>query len=304
MTNPSKYLVIYHGNCWDGAAAAYCTQKYIVSLAPTPADVEVQLEPWAYADDRDVLEFVTALNASDLTIYIVDFSFSRDITAALCKLNGVSAVYVLDHHKTAKAHLQDWDDAPNNLHVTFDMTRSGAKICYDRSPILYSTGVTTLVNFIQDRDLWTWKLPQTKAVMAYMDALERTPENFAQASTDFGKVDGLLMYVMAGTAILEYQARVIAEHVKHIKFHTVHGYKFATVNATTLPSEIGQAILEAYPEVQVAHMYNQREDLKMVVNSLRSRPESAGGVDVSHIAKVFGGGGHYSAAGYETGLYP
>jgi nanoRNase/pAp phosphatase (c-di-AMP/oligoRNAs hydrolase) len=140
--------------------------------------------------------------------------------------------------------------------------------------------------------------------MAYMDTLDKTPENFMVAVRQLTWDKGVQMMCDAGKAILSYQARVIAEHVKHIKFHTVHGYKFATVNATTLPSEIGQAILEAYPEVQVAHMYNQREDLKMVVNSLRSRPESAGGVDVSHIAKVFGGGGHYSAAGYETGLYP
>lgn len=86
-------------------------------------------------------------------------------------------VVVLDHHKTALETLPPSGTGPANLHVELDMTRSGATIAYDyflqklqaqSSPRNLVEGdkithVETLFKYIEDADLWTWALPDSKA---------------------------------------------------------------------------------------------------------------------------------------------
>lgn len=86
-------------------------------------------------------------------------------------------VVVLDHHKTALETLPPMGTGPANLHVELDMTRSGATIAYDyflqklqaqSSPRNLVEGdkitrVETLFKYIEDADLWTWALPDSKA---------------------------------------------------------------------------------------------------------------------------------------------
>lgn len=303
MTNPAKYLVIYHGNCWDGAAAAYCMMCHLQKAMPVNWE-DIIVQPWVYGDKRDVVEYVQGLGPGDLRIYIVDFSFNRTTLTSLCDCTNVASVSVIDHHKTAQADLENWKGAPVNFYCIFDMARSGARLCFNLCCAQLGPAVEQLVNYIQDRDLWEWKLAGTTAVMAWMDTMDRTPANFAVAVKHNGPRDGLEVIKTKGLAILEYQHRVITEHVSRAALVIRDGYTFATVNATTLPSEIGQALLEKFPAADVAHMYNDRYDLSKRIHSLRSRKATEGGVDVSAIAKKHGGGGHYSAAGYETELCP
>lgn len=302
MTNPTKYLVIYHGNCWDGAAAAYCMMCHLQKAAPVNWE-DIIVQPWTYGDKRDVVEYVKGL-VDLVAIYIVDFSFARSTLQQLCTTINVDSVMVVDHHKTAQAELENWLDAPINFGCMFDMARSGARLCFNMCCAQLGPAVEQLVNYVQDRDLWEWKLAGTTAVMAWMDTMDRTPANFAVAVKHNGPRDGIEVIKTKGLAILEYQHRVITEHASRAALVKRDGYTFATVNATTLPSEIGHALLEKFPEADVAHMYNDRYDLGKRIHSLRSRKATEGGVDVSAIAKKHGGGGHYSAAGYETGLCP
>jgi nanoRNase/pAp phosphatase (c-di-AMP/oligoRNAs hydrolase) len=300
MTTQPKYLIIHHGNCWDGAAAAYCTMCHLQKVGPVHWE-DIIVQPWNYGDKRDVVEYVQGLDG-ELVIYIVDFSFNRATLQQLCTSPNVHTVTVVDHHKTAQAELENWLDAPVNFACTFDMERSGARMCFNMCCVPLGPAVEQLVNYIQDRDLWEWKLIGTTAVMAWMDTMDRTPANFALAVKYAAPHDGLDLMKAEGLAILKYQARVISEHVARATMVKRGGYTYATVNATTLTSEIGSALLEKFPEADVAHMYNDRHDMGKRIHSLRSRKANAGGVDVSAIAKAHGGGGHYSAAGYKKEL--
>jgi nanoRNase/pAp phosphatase (c-di-AMP/oligoRNAs hydrolase) len=298
MNAQPQYLIIHPGNCWDGAAAAYCTMCHLQKVAfVNPEDFIVQ--PWTYGDKRDVVEYVKGI-ADAQHLYIVDFSFDRATLQNLCEL--LNSVTVIDHHKTAQAELENWTAAPINFYRKFDMERSGARLCFDMCCKPLGAAVETLINFIQDRDLWEWKLVGTTAVMAWMDVMDRTPSNFSLAVHYMSQPNGLDLMKAEGLAILKYQARVIAEHVSRAALVKRGGYTYATVNATTLTSEIGSALLEKFPEADVAHMYNDRHDMGKRIHSLRSRKANAGGIDVSAIAKAHGGGGHYSAAGYEKEL--
>jgi oligoribonuclease NrnB/cAMP/cGMP phosphodiesterase (DHH superfamily) len=87
-------------------------------------------------------------------------------------------VTILDHHKTALEALLDDAGTAKNVTKIIDMNRSGATIAFDffRDKLL-STGtseiklvpdnklekVEKLFKFIEDGDLWRWKLPHSKA---------------------------------------------------------------------------------------------------------------------------------------------
>ena len=65
----------------------------------------------------------------------------------------------------------------------FDMGRSGAVLAWDYFFGGPSTGRPRpwIVEYVQDRDLWAWKLPRSKEVSAYLRSLEA---NFSISSPD------------------------------------------------------------------------------------------------------------------------
>lgn len=95
-------------------------------------------------------------------------------------------VIVLDHHKTALEMLNTTESQHPNLDARLDMSRSGATIALDyfkpevhRLKFLFpfllndlmhvmqiSTDQRTIFDYIEDADLWKWKLPDNKAFHA------------------------------------------------------------------------------------------------------------------------------------------
>jgi nanoRNase/pAp phosphatase (c-di-AMP/oligoRNAs hydrolase) len=75
------------------------------------------------------------------------------------------------------------------------------------------------------------------------------------------------------------------------------GYTVPRINVTHMISELGNKLAEKHP---FAALYFDTGDGKRVF-SLRS---VEGGVDVSEIAKQYGGGGHPHAAGFTVNKPP
>ena len=89
-------------------------------------------------------------------VIIVDFSYPRDVLIKMAE--DADSIIVLDHHKTAEENLKGLD------FCIFDMTRSGAVMAWEH---FHGKGNTPLLfQYIQDRDLWQWKLPQSKEFSA------------------------------------------------------------------------------------------------------------------------------------------
>ena len=74
----------------------------------------------------------------------------------------------------------------------------------------------------------------------------------------------------------------------------INGYAVPTVNSPILQSELGNYLCKDHP---FAAFYHIDKDLGEVW-SLRSDKNDLGAVDVSEIAKSFGGGVHKNAAGF------
>lgn len=254
--------ILYHKNCMDGNGAAFAAYKKFGESAT--------YIPVNYGEDIPSMP-----NAEE--IYILDFSFPKQI---LLDMAEKAKVVVLDHHKTAEADLKDLTFAK------FDMNKSGAMMAWE---YFHGTDrIHTSISHIQDRDLWQFKLADTKAFSAGAYTLIRDFRDLGRINTDD--------LIDSGESILAYQEQTLQSLLNnaYLEKQTFDGieYSVAKCNSPVLQSELGNALLSKFPTCDFAWVY--REDAEKVYVSLRSSEEKA---DVSKIAKLLGGGGHRNASG-------
>jgi oligoribonuclease NrnB/cAMP/cGMP phosphodiesterase (DHH superfamily) len=201
---------------------------------------------------------------------------------------------VLDHHKTAQEALQGFD-VPN-VAIHFDMERSGAGLAWDH--FYPGDERPFLVNYVEDRDLWRKKLPDTDVVNAYIGTLPFTFEAYegalvTSAQDGWEVADPLSWAKMMGRGALARVQQYTREVVKNARMVDFEGHRVPLVNAPQVGiSELLDALAQGHP---FAMGWWQRAD-GVFQYSLRSR----GDFDVSALAKKLGGGGHKSAAGFQV----
>ena len=254
--------VIYHASCTDGFGAAYAAWKCLGNKAQYYACAHGTEPP-------DVTGKVVA---------ILDFSFNNSTTKKM--IEDAEALIIIDHHKSAMVELHDI----SNTH--FDMNHSGARLAWD----FFHPGKEPpkFINYIEDRDLWKWELPYSKEFSAAFDMVPFKFEEFEKFEDDSVFDDA----VKRGSYILAYSKTVIKKVSQKAKSRRFKKKHVLVVNSSHWMSEIGSSLS---PNCDFAMIwYYCHESLKTKV-SLRSFHDH---VDVSEIAKEFGGGGHKKAAGF------
>lgn len=295
----SKPLCIYHGNCADGFTAAWAVYRRFGNDWDYHAGVYQSPPP----------------NVTGRDVVLVDFSYKRPVLEEMRRT--AASVCVLDHHKTAAEDLapggnfldiSQWQNKPDgdryddllfdramdqnegarSVHVLFDMERSGAGIAWD-----FFHGANTrptLVNYAEDRDLWRFALPFSREINAFVFAHDYSFdvwESLArQLETRFDTC------VDMGAAIEKKHHKDVAELVGALKRRiTIGGHEvWAASLPYTLTSDAGHLMATGEP---FAACYWDTPEGR--VFSLRSTDE---GLDVSEIAKQYGGGGHRNASGF------
>ena len=269
-----KRLVIYHGDCVDGFTAAWA----IWHLCPGWRDAEYLAA--RYGDPPPDLRGVSE-------VLIVDFSYPRDVLMAMrerCR------VRVLDHHKTAAADLDRLDDC------VFDMERSGAGIAWDEyaTPTSLVNGQRPwLVNYVEDRDLWRFALPESREINAFLRSQE-----FSFARWEELWAMDWVQAAARGRGCLDHINAYVRAAIKHAYLCEMDRERFPIVNVTYEScSEVADALLDYNEDSEngMAGYYFRRGDGR-IQYGFRSR----GRYDVAEFAKRFGGGGHQHAAGCVT----
>lgn len=257
----AKSYVLYHANCFDGMGAAYAAWTLL-------GDSLTEYIPVQYGSEPPEME-------SGSNVYIVDFSYKKDVLDAIRAKS--SNLVVLDHHKTAAEDLAGYPNA------VFDMTKSGAILAWEY--FCPKAGLPKILDHIQDRDLWTWKLDGTKEVMAAMELYKK----------DFRVLRDLDANALlsVGSAKLRFDEVELANSLKKAVIATFPGteYRCAFLNCNNLVSEVGNKLATELPvDFSLSYFIDKTGD---VVFSLRS----IGDFNVSALAKLWGGGGHKNAAG-------
>jgi oligoribonuclease NrnB/cAMP/cGMP phosphodiesterase (DHH superfamily) len=256
-------LVLYHANCCDGFGAAYSAWKSLGNKAEYIPCIHGTEPP-------DVRGKVVA---------ILDFSYDNKTIKNMIAI--AKELIVIDHHKSAMIELHD---IPN---THFDMKHSGTRLAWD----FFHPGKEPpkFINYIEDRDLWTWELPYSKEFSAAFDMVPFEFEEYEKFEDDSVFDDA----VKRGSYILAYSKSVIKKVCDMASPRMFRGKSVLVVNSSHWVSEIGASLS---PKCDFALIWFFDHESQKTKVSLRSFHEN---IDVSEIAKQFGGGGHKKAAGFE-----
>jgi len=301
-----KPLVIYHGGeCTDGFGAAFAAWLKLGDEAEY-----LSMEHGKVKTPTD-FDMKVSLAAKDNDVYILDFSFPREVMDALFK--HAKRVVWLDHHKTA---FEMWcGKAPDlffTLHkehdesktVVLDDCKSGAMLAWEY--FHPGTKVPMLIRHIDDYDRWQFKMRGTKEIARAIRSYQ--PWSFDQW-------EGLLLdehygsMCTEGGAILRAHNQNVQAALKQARqcairwfdgevdgHHAVNVFSGLACNAPSfLASDLGHEL--ANKSGTFGLVWSMAGD-GQVHCSLRSNGE----YDVSAIAKAFGGGGHRNAAGFSTDI--
>lgn len=293
--------IIYHQyrnedrytDCPDGIAAAYIAHKALPNA---------EVMGSAYQDPHSIPE----VNKSDLSqpadrLFIVDFSFPADLLKSWADLG--AEIVVLDHHKTAWEALQRFTAGV----LRFEEAKCGAVLAWEF--FFPDDPIPAIFEYVSDRDLWRWKLPESRAVN---EALS----NFTSAARSTGghpfqvfKVletltQDELIWLLAplGKKLLaekDKQAHAIAARYT---WGVVQNHQVPVVELQPsegrLTSVVCEILYKQFPEAPFVAAYTLQPD-GLVNWSFRSDQNGAN-FDVSAIAKNWGGGGHHNSAGATT----
>jgi oligoribonuclease NrnB/cAMP/cGMP phosphodiesterase (DHH superfamily) len=269
-------FVIYHNPCPDGMGSAFCAWKYLSTKYPNR---DVTYYP---ASHGRLPPDVTGKN-----VLICDFSYKKDVLVDMIKK--ANSLLILDHHKSAEKKLENIED----VYKVFDMNHSGAVLTW-----MYfypEKKIPLMIKYIEDRDIWTKKLPNTDAFASWFHTLPLEFEVYDQYLDDayFEK-----MIETKGLSYYELNEHNIENSMTYVvpKFTKIGNkyYFVAYVNSTVLKSDIGNRVFKYFPYVDFSVIYSINDSSDSTSFSLRSTNDRA---DVSVIASSLGGGGHRNASG-------
>lgn len=286
----SPDICIYHKNCADGFGAAWAIKQRWPDCS---------FEPGVYGKAPD-------LDITKMNVLLVDFSYKYPQLFDMSQQ--AASLVVIDHHKTAQADLaqipsfdgsmQSMEEAFNacgeagNAACWFDMNQSGATMAWQFA--FPTEPIPNLLSTIEDRDLWKFELASTREISAliasYPKEFEVWDDLVRQADSHAHRAN---MIAEGRTLLRKFDMDVRQLIGAGKRTMVIGGHEVPVLNAPyQFASDAAGMMAQDAP---FAATYYDRWDGQRSF-SLRSR--GAGGVDVSAIAKNYGGGGHRNAAGF------
>ncbi|XP_014505454.1 uncharacterized protein LOC106765373 isoform X2 [Vigna radiata var. radiata] len=306
--------VLYHYPCPDGAFAALAAHLYFKATS--------LFSPLFFTNTVYNPIRVQDLPLNEIgDLYLLDFvgpdGFIEEVSTK------VQRVIILDHHKTALERLGNDDSLGENVVKVIDMERSGATIAFDYfkdkllSPDIAVKHSSVLDEFerarqlflyVEDGDLWRWRLQNSKAFSSGLKDLNiefdarKNPSLFDQLlSLDSNTI------ISRGMLSLSLKQNLIDDCL--IKSYEIalgngaFGHCLA-VNADTtlsqLRSELGHQLAIKSKEMKlrgigaVVYKVPELENDQLLKISLRSEKNE----DTTPITQEFGGGGHRNAGSF------
>lgn len=313
-----KALVIHHDD-QDGRMGGYIMKRYYEGLG-YPVDT---LE----ADYNSEFSFDNL--ASDDKVCIVDYSLNNEVMSRLQAVVDRSNITWIDHHKTS---IESYEKQ-NNLDGIRFLGLSGCELAY-----IYSQGYrikhddkcvninmsngdmefTTItdieiprgVKLIGDWDVWRGTPGSRElafATRANWPSCPLTTDSGIKFWADIyddanGAIDKL---IESGEHILKYVygkgATDCAEYAFPVHIRKFEGIEAIAINSVDRSSLIFESIKDKY-EVGIVFNYTVQDTTKKIMTfsiyRLGKNPDKK--IDVSVIAKSYGGGGHPDASGFST----
>lgn len=264
-----KTVVLYHGGCPDGFGGAWAAWKKFGNNA-------------TYIPQKDRLAPPPEIDGAE--VYLIDFCFSTQEIMDEIQVRAARLV-VLDHHESAEGMVKSMRE-----HV-YDVNRSGSGIAWDY--FFPDTPRPSFVNYLEDRDLYRHRFPETGPLHAYLEAYPFSFafwDEIAYALDHEDQKSALMEKARIYEEYFNLLAEVSVDKAKLVMFEG-HRVLFATCHPVkSLASRVGNLLARKLPPMALivtAHPNGYGVSIR-----------GDGSIDVAKIAQRFGGGGHHSAAGF------
>lgn len=276
MTTDLTYAMIMYHEDLDGAAAAACVLEYLDRrVQPTSA----VLVPVNYGDalPEDLSEYAE--------LFAVDFCPPEE-DLERWDAQGVD-IAVFDHHVTREETTRRFGYYAASQSAVGIAWRQllGERLGEDEDAMPYG------VRCVEDRDLWRWGVTGSKLYTAALASYGFDPRTLREILFD---PERDLEVVNVGERIVAVMQNQIAQAAQRVHTLELAEVEFNAVNASWPISELAEALYTQDP-TRPAVVYSINEGAKTVRLSLRRHATCD--VDVSEVAKHYGGGGHVAAAG-------
>lgn len=311
MQNLREYLpadevdcVVYHSPCADGFAGAYTFWKYLKSnIQPDNLEIKdrVTFIPFNHSmSELDIREKILP-QISNRNVVFVDVCPGPEVFLDL--LIQPNLCVVLDHHESALKTTEKFANDFVFKHCHIDQTRSGCilahEYCYpDEDPPLF-------LKCIEDRDIWAWKMDEISR--PFTEAFHKCVPFDFEAYSVFEDPANVHSLVEEGKVLMKYKdARIMelvglameAEITINEKTYAVY-----IINTAENVSDLGHILSQTdckrlEKPCDFAMMWHYDQIWGKIKVSLRSDGKRENPINVSEIARQFGGGGHPSASGF------
>lgn len=259
-------VVIYHGGCDDGFGGAWAAWKKFGARAIYIGAVDRNGPPKGVRGKE---------------VYLIDYTYKLPVVEKMMREN--KRVTAIDHHVTAREAVM------RSERYSFDLNHSGAvlawKYFHPHRP------VPTLFKYIEDIDLWRFRLHNTPALAAFLDSHPFDFKAWGRLARDFEDAKKRKEFAAIGNILLasdHKSIRAILERgAEPVRFA---GHRAYAVNSPVWSSKLGHELSEMSRGIGIVWSVQKGK----IVVSLRS----IGNLDVGKIAARFGGGGHKNAAGF------
>ena len=260
-------VVFYHKECQDGFCGAWAAWKKLGDNADY-----VPLDNRMMESDK--------LDLTDKTVYFIDaLPRSKDMIEKIVSQN--KSVIGIDHHITNEPWM------PLFTEHRFDLNKSGGVLAWEY--FFPEKPVPMALLFIQDIDIWKWSLSETKDLAAYFELAEFNFDYWEKMVANMEDENERKIIISKSELLTRYVDMRVKEIANEAYLVEFEGMKIMAVNSNALGSKVGNMLATNYPPIAI--IWAETKDY--IYASLRSD----GSVDVSEIAKKYGGGGHKAAAG-------
>ena len=268
-----KTICLYHNDPDGCCSAAIVRRAFGPSLVLQPLEIGDPV-PW------EAIEACPQVVLADYSLRLVDMLRLRD---------GRQLVWI-DHHKTSLEQL-----GPAMAAVPGEREDGTAACVLTWRTFFPGRPVPRAVQLIGDRDVWRMQFPETRAFSEGLYQLDLNPAK----DDPWGPLlddDRARLQELTERGGLLYEARLagIADSVARYGFETVfEGHRTLAINHRG-SGDMGEYIRQAGYAVAYCYAETVRAGRLQTVVTLYSA-----GVDVSEIARKYGGGGHRGAAGFQ-----
>ena len=272
-----KIICYYHKSDMDGISSAAVVFNYYIG----ENDIDIEFVGCDYGEQ---------IHVSDLkndTVIVVDFSFHKDIMELL-NTNSKKFIWI-DHHKTAKDEMPDlW-----NKEGKCSLEKAACVLTWET--LFPTVPVPQVIDYLGDYDLWKFEFGNKTRQLQEIIWLWILTDEYKNSPYANPLWKELLAKNLSQPLLDQGQILLDAKHKRCEKTFddgfdgTLFSHKTRFMNSNNDISDAGAyAVSQGY---DIGCIYSIKKDL--VIFSLRSKE-----VDVSIVAKSFGGGGHKLAAGF------